>query len=172
MALTPETGAGLSTANSYVTLAEFKAHHTARGVASVTDGTYDDATMEAAVVQATDYIDKLYGIKFKGVRLQSSQALAWPRVSAFDSSGYALTGVPSALKKATHEYGLIVLGLDTKLAPNVEPEVLETKEVVGPIESHVKYDLGKSSSTKEYPEADLWLKELVLSSADREVHRG
>lgn len=170
MAFTPETGTGLATANAYITLAAFKAHHDDRG--RVYTGLYTDPVIQAAVVKATDYLDKRFGGRFRGVKGSSIQALAWPRIGAMDNSGYALDGVPRQLALATAEYAWIALGLGTELAPPEDTgEVIESTEKVGPIETTTKYAaIGLTMPT--YPEADMWVNELLTSTMSRELYRG
>jgi hypothetical protein len=68
MALIIETGAGVRNANAYVNAAYVTSYLTARnrqtenGWAAATD-----AVKEAAIVAATDYVDKRFGHRFKGV---------------------------------------------------------------------------------------------------------
>jgi len=173
MAFTPETGTGLATANAYITLAAFKAHHNDRG--RVYTGLYTDPVIQTAIVKATDYLDKRFGRRFRGVKGSSAQALAWPRISAFDASGYAFEGVPRQLAMATAEYAWVALGLGTtELAPTVEGSVEEKTETVGPISTSLRYSTRFSDNSlvtgiMEYPEADLWVLELLESTQSREV---
>ncbi len=57
-----------------------------------------DAEKQAALVQATAWIDQL---PFKGQRLRSSQTLAWPRSGVFRDDGSPVSGVPPEVKEAT-----------------------------------------------------------------------
>lgn len=75
MALLVEDGTGLAAADSYLSVADANAYHSAMGYADW-DGA-SDATKEAALRRATQYIDARY--RFRGEPLTSSQALAWPR---------------------------------------------------------------------------------------------
>lgn len=169
MAFTVETGSGLTGANAYLSVASFKTHHTDRGRSYAA---YTDPVIQGAIVKATDYIDKLFGRKFRGWKQSGNQGLAWPRVSAFDNSGYALEGVPAQVAKATAEYAFVALSLGSELAPPEDTgEVIEATEKVGPIETTYKYaEIGRD--TPAYPEADLWISELLQSTASREVYRG
>lgn len=169
MAFTVETGSGLAGANAYLSVADFKTHHTDRGRSY---SAYADGVIQGAIVKATDYIDKQFSRRFRGWKQSSSQGLAWPRTGAFDNNGWALEGVPAQLTKATAEYALLALSLGTELAPPEEyGDVLEATEKVGPIETSYKYaELGKE--TPSYPEADMWIDELIQSTLDREVGRG
>lgn len=176
MAFTVETGAGLAGANAYLSVADFKTHHGDRGRVITA---YGDTAIQAAIVKATDYLDKRFGGRFVGVKGSSDQGLAWPRMGAMSRDGYSLDGIPKQLAKATAEYAYLALTLGTELAPNVESGIIEVSEEVGPIKTTTKYsDSGYSGDNPlvddipEYPEADLWVLELIGSTSDRELCRG
>jgi hypothetical protein len=81
MALVVETGVGLSNAESYVAVADFKTYADARGLDYSSAST--DALIEQALRRATAYIDT-YQARFPGYRTNRRlQALEWPRVGAF-----------------------------------------------------------------------------------------
>lgn len=202
MAFTPETGTGLPDSNAYMTVEEFKDHHTDRGVAAATDGTFTDAEIQGFIVQATDYLDKRFGLKFRGWKSKDSQALQWPRTDAYDNGDYLITGVPRQLKKACAEYALIAGQLGRNLAPLpptpypiVDPATGEVTqqgsgpitrktEKVGPIEDTTEYADGNSTGRPavgtgnivqlipDYPQADLWLEEVIISYTSRSLYRG
>ena len=147
MAFTVEDGTGLNAANAYLALADFKTHHDDRG-SDYSD--FDDTAIEQGIVQATDYIDKRFGRRFRGCKSTYAQGLEWPRVDAYTDEDYTLRDVPVPLEKATAEYALIALRLARDLAPIPQPgfsivdpvtgevdegggQVSEKKEVVGPI---------------------------------------
>jgi hypothetical protein len=197
MAFVAEDGTGLSNATSYVTVDEFKDHHTDRG--RFTTGDYTDTEIQNACVNATEYVDKRWGRRFRGYRSTRAQALEWPRLDAIDDDDYTLPERPKQLLKATSEYALVILKLERDLAPPPVPgfNFLDTetneettgkagpatrvKEVVGPIEEETEY---AESSRKvvtstgniiqhipEYPEADLWMEELITSTLSRDMFR-
>lgn len=199
MAFTVEDGTSVVGANSYMTVAQFKEHHADRGVAAAGDGTFTNTEIQAGIVNASDYIDKRFGRRFKGYKRQRTQGLEWPRLDAFDSDGYQIGPLPDELIKATAEYAIIALQLGRNLAPIpgvpfpiVDPSTGETviagsgalkrkTEKVGPIEDTTEYDTSGSNkpmtttgnlsqNIPEYPQADLWLEELLESG--RTVSRG
>jgi len=188
-------------ANAYVTAAYFTAHHTDRNVQQVVDGDYSQAEVEAAIVRASDYIDKRFGRRFRGFKAKKTQGLEWPRFDAQSDEDYPLDGIPDPLAKATAEYALISLLLARELAPVPNPGfsvlnpatgtvtdgggALESiRKKVGPIETEKTYASGGSSgrpmtstgnatqNIPEYPQADLWIEELTESTMSRELHRG
>lgn len=118
MGFVPETGVGLSNSNSYVTLAFANTYHQDRFNTHWESA--PDGEKQAALIRATDYIDKRFGRKFRGERQGHDQALEWPRTNAFDSDDFLMSGVdqiPRQLQKATCEYALRALTL-RPLAPD------------------------------------------------------
>src|SRR5687767_15226190 len=106
MAIIVEDGTGLSTAESYITVAYADTYHTDRGQ---TTWTGTDAAKEAALRRALAYLDGRYGPRFNGLRkLGRDQALMWPRVGASDSEGWLIddTVIPAELKRAQAEAAL------------------------------------------------------------------
>ena len=156
MAFVVEDGSGLDTANSYVSVAEFQLHHTDRG----TDvSSFTDAQIQAALIKATDYVDKRFGRRFRGFKESKSQGLEWPRISAFDNDDYLFSGlddVPRQLKRAIFEYGLIaaqiidLLPIPAPAFAKLDPatgtvsggesgQVVRKREQVGPLEEETWY---------------------------------
>ena len=183
-------------ANAYISVAEFTVHHTDRGVASVVDGEFEPSDIQAAIIRATDYIDKRFGRKFRGYKRSAHQRLEWPRIDAIDNDGYLLDSRPRQLVDATCEYALLSLQLKRNLAPvpatpfpTIDPVtgvasaeaggvVKAQTKIVGPIESTVEYQTAPmlpsqmSMPLPAYPQADLWLQELINSSSSRRLVRG
>lgn len=120
MALIIEDGSQVSGANSYVTLAEFKAWADARSV------TYSatDSVVEAQILRAMDYIETQ---SFVGFKLTSTQALQWPR-SGVVIDGFAVgsTDIPNELKLAVYEATKAEIDGDSKLAATDRQVVSET----------------------------------------------
>lgn len=188
------------------------AHHTDRGNLAWSD--FTPADQQTAIVRASDYIDKRFGVRFVGLRKTKSQGLEWPRLDAFDQDGYLLSGsdsLPRQLLKATAEYALRAALYQT-LAPDaplpvpkqdltdslaVRPDqeatgqLTRVKEKVGPLEEEKWFEttsqtLGKNLAAgatgvksslvndffiPEYPEADMWLEELLRSSMNTRLAR-
>lgn len=200
MALIVEDGSGLNDANAYVSEEYVDTHHSDRNNTKWED--FSSVEKQAAIIRATDYVDKRFGIRWVGFREQKEQALDWPRSDAFDRSGFQMTGtddVPRQLQKACAEYALRaaicgVLAPDPLLpvpkqsmesgeeedrVPAQSGEVSRKSEKVGPIEEETWYDNAASSTElaqgaksvqstlvndfviPEYPEADLWLEEIL-----------
>lgn len=121
MALVVETGAGLTTANGYIAASYFTTHFADRGIDV---SAYNTAAVEAAIVRATDYVDKRFGPKFRGFRKTRLQALEWPRLDAFDNDDYLYyseDAVPRPLEKAIAEYALLAAQLTNLLPTPARP---------------------------------------------------
>lgn len=213
MAFTVEDGSAIAGANAYADVATVDTHHTDRGNTRWDD--FITSEKEAAIIRASDYIDKRFGRRFRGVRRQKDQGLEWPRLDAFDDDGFLMSGgddVPRQILKAVSEYALraAICGV---LAPDPLPpvpkqsmesgagdrdpdivtgELTRKKDVVGPLEEERWYkpasevaadNLGAGAKSvqssllndfviPEYPEADLWLEELLRSSMTITLFRG
>lgn len=212
MAFTLETG-GTPGANAYISLTFFREHHSDRGNSAHSDFTDPDAM--AAIIRASEYVDKRFALRFIGLRKSKEQGLEWPRLDAFDQDGYLLSGVddlPRQLEKAVAEYALRAaicgtlapdaplpvpkqdLTVSTGVRPDQEAtgQLTRVKEKVGPLEEDRHYEttsqvLGRNLAAgatgvksslvndfliPEYPEADLWLEELLRSSMSLRLGRG
>jgi len=211
---TVETGTGIPGANAYVDVAYVDTHHADRG--NTAWSTFSTTLKESAIIRATDYIDKRFGLRFRGVRSTKGQGLEWPRLSAFDADGFLLSSVddiPRQLEKATAEYALrtAMCGVLAPDAPLPVPrqdltdpvcanrpdqgetgQITRIREKVGPLEEEKWFEttsqvLGKNLAAgatgvksslvndfliPEYPEADLWLEELLRSSMNVRLARG
>src|SRR5687768_9190680 len=120
MALIVEDGTGLSTAESYISVANADSYHSVRGN---TTWTGVDSLKEAALRRATTYIDGRYGARFTGTRrLARDQALMWPRSDATDVEGWTIENdeVPVEIERATAEAALRELVDPGSLSPDVE----------------------------------------------------
>lgn len=187
-----EDGTGLSTANSYCEVAFADDWHELNN--NTTWAAAATLTKQLALSKATMYIDMRFGPKFRGLRESREQALEWPRLAAKDNDGWFFidtTEIPLQLKRATAEYAFRLLTL-TDLAPDPSSssnpgQVIEVEEVVGPIKTRTKYastseaqGTGRSpqsiliddSLIPQYPQADMWLAELVRSSRSKRIIRG
>ena len=119
--MTLTTTAGDIAANSYASLVQAAAYHTARGNSTWT-GT--DALKEAALIRATQWLDGRYGPRWPGIRWKLRlQALDWPRVYVQDRDGSLVDGitVPVEVINATCEAALRELVSPGSLSPDVTP---------------------------------------------------
>lgn len=173
---TVENGTGLAAANAYAAVETFEDHHTGRGRDY---SAYADADVQVALVRATDYMDKRFSRRWRGDKGSGSQALCWPRSNAYDNAGHLLTGLPPQLVRAVCEYAWLALTLGTELAPVPSRTAGRiTAEQVGPIRTEYGAGTQPMVSTgnmlqnlPEYPEADLWVEELLRDTGSGEVRR-
>ena len=102
MALVVEDGTGRADAESYCSVAHADAYFAARGLTSW-DGS--DAHKEGLLRKATDYMKARYGHQWKGTRINSTQALDWPRYDVI-AWGYSVdsASVPTDVKNACAEF--------------------------------------------------------------------
>lgn len=140
MSFVTEDGTGLSTSNSYVSVAEADAWF----AESTALWTGVDAVKQKALVRATRTIDLMGGNKFLGIKLVETQALAWPRDEAYDRDGIELTGIPIYLKRAVYEAALQELTTEGVTMPNTTQQV-EMERVEGAVQ--VSYVPGSYQGT-------------------------
>ena len=103
MALIVEDGTGLSNAQSYISVADFQAYWTARGMDYTGE---DDETIEIWLILATKYADANYN--WDGMIATTDQSLNIPRVNWYDKQGRDLNYmVPSFIKYGVCELAAI-----------------------------------------------------------------
>lgn len=161
MAFLVEDGTGtVAGATAYVVVATVDAYHSDRG-----NDAWDaeDSEKQVAIIKATDYVDRRWGSRLKGIRLLADQPLEFPRSGLRDSRGTLVEGIPTKLENAVAEYALRIL-VGTELAPDpefddsglgIEREMLK----VGPIE--IDTTLTGSVGARAYPDADRLLVEYI-----------
>lgn len=171
MALTVQTDQGnVDGANAYVDAAYVIAYHADRGLDLSATAT---ATLEAAIVRATDYLDQRF--TFVGVPIYSDQSTGWPRSNAKDINGWLVSGIPLAVKQATAEYANIALSQELNPTPERDATgqlIAAKSEGVGPLEESIRYAAASAFKMPKYPKADriLIVKGLVVSN--RQIRRG
>lgn len=214
MPITVDADSGSTTANAYAPVATVDAYHAMRGN-SYWANISDADVKAAAVIRATFYIEKRFKTQFKGYKQSASQSLSWPRLNAFDNSGWPFSDIPPDLINAMAEYALRAVLYNT-LAPDVtratpsqdmtatDPNaaaandliigpVRQKVEKIGPIEESTTYDsytqfaqLGRAGQNSrapqsslvndlfipQYPEADMFLADLIVDSTSITMARG
>lgn len=159
MTLIVEDGTGLPTANAYCSVEYASAYFALRGMQKWDEATPTD--QQAAIVQATDYIDVRWGHMLVGRRATAVQALEFPR--------NLWSVVPEGIKKACAEYA--VRALDAPLMPDLARDesgfqVLETDEKVGPIQEKKKYASSNVGiGFQMYPSADALMRPFLGANA-------
>lgn len=155
MAFVVEDGTGLANANSYVSVADADAYFADRGI---TAWTGSSTVKEQALIRATDFIETVYGRRFRGSVVTDTQALSFPRYITGEDE------IPSDLKKATCEYALRALSASLLPDPSSDATglpLMGKTTIVGPIETTVRYSGTVPALTKNYPAADMLLAGLV-----------
>ncbi|MFA5424619.1 MAG: DnaT-like ssDNA-binding protein [Phycisphaerae bacterium] len=135
MSLIVEDGTGLSTAESYISVADAGTYHSNRGNAAWA-ALASDTVREQCLRKATDYMVGTYRDRWQGLRTDADvQALCWPRY------GVVIEGVsiddnviPEPVKRACCE--LALKAATAELSPDLTQGVLS--EQVGSIA--VTYD--------------------------------
>lgn len=169
MAFVVEDGSGLSTATSWISVADADTYATEVGL---TAWTGSNSVKQTALIKAQRYITQLYRGSWKGVRSNETQALDWPRYGVYDVDGFliASTTIPQALKEAQVE--LAVRALTADLVSDVAAADVaigsESKSIAG-ISKSVTYIGGKATQAS-YPVVDMLLAPLIYSSG--EIVRG
>jgi hypothetical protein len=141
----------LTDANAYVDFETFVSYWLDRG----TDySDYDPEVVQAAIVRATDFMERKFYNQFLGRRLYTYQALSWPRSHVYDEDGEAIVTVPLVVRHACAEYAARTLGgtdlwADSAGAPNVRRKVVS----IGPIREETEYT-GGSAAPIEFPLAE------------------
>jgi hypothetical protein len=148
MALIVEDGSGISSAESYATVAFADDYHSKYG--NSLWSTLSLNQKELDLRKGTRFIDLVWGSRFSGIVMSNEQGLAWPRIQAFDYNGYQFDSniVPIDLQRATAEAALIAQTQD--LMPNLDFTgiIKSERDKVGPLESEIVYIGGKSQYAK------------------------
>lgn len=125
-----ETGTGSASANSYITLSDYEAFLTNRGLSDTTG----NEAKKGRIIQSMDWLETL-DKRFKGIKKTNTQALLWPRESVVVNN-YAVSStiIPQTLKDAQSQ---LVYDTATTGIYNVNDGKTVLSEKIGPIE--IKY---------------------------------
>ena len=137
-----EDGSQVAGAESYASVADATAYFAARANATWA-ALASDAVREAALRNACDYIEAMYGTRWKGERVATTQALSWPRDGVVvDGVELSTAAIPAALMRANIE--LALKASSGELLSDQGAQVLS--ETVGPIS--VTYASGARQYTR------------------------
>lgn len=158
MTITVEDGTGVSGANSYVSVSELETYATERGI---TLSAATEAAKEQLLIKAMDYIDAKYGSRFKGARVNRTQALHWPRAGVYiDGWLNPSNNIPREL-----EYGQLAAAVEadsgTDLLPNPTAPI-KRERVEGAVEVEY-FNPGKVYPVSAFAAADALLNVLCKS---------
>lgn len=127
MAITVEDGSTVTDANSYVSLADFRAYASVRGVSLPVD----DAEAEAILIKAMDYLES-FADRFIGERVNRDQALSWPRSDVtIEGFSWSVTEIPRQVRNAQLALGIEINdGNDPFNPPDALPVVREKVDAI------------------------------------------
>lgn len=143
MTLIVEDGTGLSTAESFCSVATATTYHSKFGNAEWLD--YSESEQEIHLRRATRYLEAKFRTRWQGTRVLLEQALSWPRYGVEDSDGIYVDSdeVPTLVANATAELALISAGGET-LNPTLDAGTIKReRSKVGEIEEEIEYVGGK-----------------------------
>lgn len=130
MALIPEDGTGLSTADSYISVAAADTRHSNNGMTNW--ATLQTTEKEAAIRRATIYLEQAFRERWHGLRLHIHQALSWPRWNVMvDGFPVDPNSVPAEVANACADLALKAAAGDL----NADLSARVIREKVGPIET-------------------------------------
>jgi len=172
MAIEVEDGTSKTDSDSYISVADadtYLAIYTTR-----TD--WDSATTankEIALKRATQYLDNMYGARWKGIRSDEDQALDWPRYGVTDHDGYGWDSdeMPTELLNATCEIADRIIDGDNPMADQSDTSTIRKQKVkAGPVEEEVEY-AGSMTLGKKYPTVEALLSPLITGANMVQLHR-
>lgn len=156
MSLIMEDGTGVAGANAYISVADADAHHATRGITLW--ATLSTAEKEQAIIRGADYIEGVYGSRFKGLRVAFDQAMSWPRNGVqLDCYLYPSNEVPNAIVKANAE--IAFRAASGELQRDVDAQHVEAVKV-GPIERRMSAP--RNGGQKRYAAIDALMRGLIV----------
>lgn len=148
-----ETGEGLPDSNTYVGTDEAKAFAKARGWSLPCD----NEDVQALMLRAMDYIET-FSHQFTGCRVSKTQALSWPRESAYVAGEpVSINAIPKQLKLAVI-YAMVAYndGLDPTSNKSGEPFI--TRESVDVL--RIDYAIDSQYNRDRLPMVDKLIQQL------------
>jgi hypothetical protein len=158
VALVVEDGTGKADAESFVTLAAATTRHANLSNAAWATAA-SDTVREAALRRATIYMEQAYRERWTGCRVNTTQALSWPRYNVFvDGFPINSTVVPAEVANACADLALKALSADL----NADLERAIVREKTGPLET--EYDRNSPQSVR-YRAIDMSLSPFLKGSS-------
>lgn len=158
MTFIPEDGTGISTANSFVSVADADSFFGSLG--NTAWSALSLSEKQAALLEATSFIQSKYTGTWIGSIFKTDQGLDWPRTGAYDKEGRELSGVPKKLVEAVCR-----LALDASQSSLMEAQERGGRvvmEKVGPITTEYAND---APSGTTYPYINVLLNGLTSYSS-------
>lgn len=154
-----EDGTGLSNANSYISLVEFKNFANLNGIDL---SKFNDGELAVFIIRATNYINSFEN-KMVGKRLNLEQSLAFPRVALNSCDGNPHLYNMRNLKMAVM-YAVEVQMAGFSLLPiTITKDDIITKEKIGVLEVKYSDDLLNNISVGKFPMVERFLSEYLVS---------
>lgn len=165
MALTVEDGTVVADAESYISVSAADTYWTKHGSPSAwSGGSVTTASKENALRMATQYLDAIYGGRWKGDRFDDEQVLDWPREGVeIDGVEVEETPLPRALTEACAELAYRHLTETGGLFPDVTDTGVITSQSVsaGPVSKSTTWQGGKGKH-KEFSLVEKLLDRILL----------
>jgi hypothetical protein len=164
MTIEVEDGTGKANAECFASVTYCDAYHDARG--NTTWATLTTQEKEEALRRSTDYMEQAYGMRYKGLKKTTTQALSWPRSYVDRENAWEYFGevyypddtVPVEVKRANAE--LAWRAAAGELLPDLSQGV--KREKVDVLE--VEYD-NYSPQSPRYKAIDMMLKPFLMYSS-------
>lgn len=124
MTLIVEDGTGLANAQSYNAAADVGTYLTARGL----DAPWvalSSTEKDIACVLATDWLENLKRLVWRGARLTAGQALSFPRIDVVDDDGFTLSAAPLPLRLRNAHAELCGILASRKASRGLTPQSLQ-----------------------------------------------
>lgn len=173
-----ETGAGLDTATSYVTVDEANQYLENTGRKGGDWGALGTSDKSVALNVAFTYMLARWSSRWHGIAANEDQAGDWPRRGVTKRSGhyYDSDEIPEAVKRAQIEYAYVhVAQGGLFIYPEYDESnraVTSKSEKVGPLsESKTFSDSSQPQTFRKYPVADRLLQNLVAGGSQFELQR-
>ena len=165
-----EDGTRPAGANSYISVADAD-QYDLNFINSTTWQALSPEEKQMVLRKSTKYLDAAYSDKWKGIPVDSQQALDYPRFEVIDENGYYRDSaiIPQELKDATVEMAIKALAED--IIPDIaNPGAVSSYSVsVGPVSESTSY-VGGNTPVKYYRKVDRIL--LPLLTISSKVFRG
>jgi hypothetical protein len=139
----------IDNADSLVSVAEFEAYFTKRGKDYTNATLCPDATKEAALIRATDYLN--YKYNWQGEKKSATQGTCFPRYYIYDLDGNIIDGIPIQVKQDCYELAAYMIDNSlTSLYSDIagaDANIKIQRDKVDVIETQIEYFGGISYDT-------------------------
>jgi len=160
MALIVEEGTGLSTADSFISVADSDSYHAKFGNADWMNA--DAIEKEVHLRRGMRWLVTRFDGRWRGTKVKESQALPFPRYGVYDADGNWISSstVPTALPEAQAEMALRSL-LGEDLNPDLDGGAIKREKVeTGPVVEEIEY-LGAKRELKSFTLVEAMLRQFL-----------